>query len=102
MTSEHAALTAYLRGNFFPPLPHAYVEWVESLLPDMQAAVFDAEYNDLRAIDAMVPIPAAVLASGYMPKMARDGEGGPEIRLGDLISALRLYDHFTSDEDEEE
>lgn len=92
-------LTTYLRSNFFPPLPLEYVDWVLELLPAMQDAVRDCDEGDLAAIDKMIPVPAAVLATGIHPKAMREGDDGPEIRMGDLISALRLYDHFTSDEE---
>lgn len=99
MTDTHAALTAYLRSSFFPPLPLEYVNWIEGLLADMQGAVRDCDRGDLAAIDAMVAVPAEVLASGVLPRTMRDGDDGPEIRMGDLISALRLYDHFTDTEE---
>lgn len=102
MTDTHAALTAYLRGNFWPSLPHAYVDWVVSILDDMQEAVHAADYGDLRPIDTMIPVHPAVIATGVMPRAARDDGGSPEIRLGDLISALRLYDHFTAPTDDDD
>ncbi len=96
MPNTRTDLTAYLRGNFWPPLPHAYVDWVASLLDDMQDAVTDADSGDLGRIHAMIRVPAAVIATGVMPRAAIDTGDGLMIRLGDLISALRLYDHFTT------
>lgn len=100
MTDTRTALTAYLRGSFFPPLPHAYVDWVSTLLDDMREAVHAADYGDPEPIDTAVPIPADVISTGVMPRLAYYANGGPVIRLGDLIRALRLYDHFTTPDDE--
>ena len=43
----------------------------------------------------MVPVPAPVVATKVLPRAADHRDDGVYIRLGDLISALRLYNHFT-------
>ncbi len=103
MTDTRTELTAYLRGSFFPPLPHAYVDWVMPLLDDMREAVHAADYGDDRPINHRIEIPAAIVSTGVMPKVAIRQGTRFTIRLADLISALRLYDRFTiADDDESE
>lgn len=101
MTDTRTALTAYLRSSFFPPLPLEYVDWVATLLDDMQEAVHAADWGDLGPIDTMIPVHPAVIATGVTPRAAIDTGDGPVIRLGDLIRALRLYDHFTAPDDDD-
>lgn len=105
MTDTRTALTAYLRGSFSPPLPHAYVDWVGTLLDDMQAAVTCSELGDDDPINHRVEIPDAVVRTGAVPRIAVRQGDVLTIRLGDLISALRLYDRFaystTTDDDDD-
>lgn len=93
------SLTMHLRSNHYPPLPEEYVAWVEELLPKMQAAKAEDEF-DISVWEERVQIPASVVATGVLPRTAEEQDGEVHVRLGDLVSAMHL-DFYLEIEDDE-
>ena len=93
------ALTMHFRGNFFPPLPMAYVDWAVELLPKMQDAEHEARFGNLGPYDEMVPVPESVRTSGYAPKAAEVRDGWMFVRLGDMVEAMKLHDMIVDDDE---
>jgi len=81
--TAYATALAHVRGNFDPPLPDCYADWVLDLLDMAHSTPGDGSRE--------IVVPSAVVASGYLPAAATPGDDGAHtITLYAALAALRL------------